>query len=206
MGIRPLRMERAVGLAGAVVLCLCAVAPGARASIETPPVVPAVVQPVKEVLQPPRGCADADARAGTASGRRLASALACLIDAERQARRLPALRANTRLRRAAERHALAMLEHDFFGHRFNGLGVGPRVKLTGYARGARRWAVGEALHWGEGERSSPREALLEMLNSRDHRRILLARRMRDIGVAAVTYPRAGGRMAATYVVNVGRRS
>jgi uncharacterized protein YkwD len=138
---------------------------------------------------------------------RLASALACLLNEERRTHRLPALRPNAKLASAASTHALDMLEHRFFGHRSaSGNSIGDRVRKAGYLRGARRWEVSEALHWGEGSRSSPRKAMSELLSSPRHRQILLSRRLRDLGVAAVPFTRAGsGKVAATYVVNMGRR-
>jgi uncharacterized protein YkwD len=175
-----------------------------------PPDVPLPLPPVIPPPPPPpaAGCANANASPSEVSGERLADALLCLLAGERRARRLPRLRTNAKLARAASGHALDMLQHRFFGHRSaTGNSIADRVRDVGYLRGARHWLVGEALHWGTGDRSSPKAALQEMLASPQHRKIILSRRLRDIGAAAVTYTQAGsGKAAATYVVNMGRRS
>lgn len=174
----------------------------AAAGVTPPPLAPPPRKPAARA--PAQGCADADAHPSAVTRGRLAKALTCLLARERARRRLPGLRPNTKLRRAATGHAYSMLRHRFFGH---GSSVGRRARTSGYARGARHWEVGEALHWGEGGRATPRRALREMLASPRHRAILLSPRLRDLGVAVVTYTRAGsGRLAATYVVNLGRRS
>jgi uncharacterized protein YkwD len=159
-------------------------------------------------LLPPSPCTNADAGPSEVTGGRLANAFLCLLANERRSRGLPALRERGALTRSASAHALDMLQNRFFGHKSTaGETLGGRVRAAGYLVGARHWAVGEALHWGSGERSSPRAALKEMLASPAHRKIVLSRRLRDIGVAAVTYTLAGsGKAAATYVVNMGRRS
>lgn len=150
-------------------------------------------------------CAGADATAATAAPRRLASALLCLLNVTRRARGLRPLRADARLRRSADGHAHDMVRHRFFGHRSSD-GRTLAMRTVRYRRGARRWRVAEALHWGEGLRSSPQDALRELLASPPHRRIVLARDIRDAGVASVAYVRAGsGRPAAVYVLDVGRR-
>jgi uncharacterized protein YkwD len=152
------------------------------------------------------GCDDADAHVGAVSRARLAAALACLIDQRRHSDGLAELQDDAHLTRAASGHAHDMLVHDFFGHRSsNGENVADRARASGYTSGARHWEVGEALHWGDSSRGTPRGALHELLNSPPHRAILMSHRLRDIGVAAVTYTRPGGRKAATYVVDMGRR-
>lgn len=201
-----------------VVVALCLLAGAAKAQLGQRASVPSIstlvesasqaLQEPAEAASDPSGCADSGARAGHVSTRRLAAALTCLIEDARRTRGLSDLHGSGKLRRAAARHARDMRQHGFFGHRSsNGADVGARARASGYMLGARRWEVGEALHWGEGERSTPRKALEELLHSTAHRAILLSDRMRDIGVAAVTYTRGGSSArSTTYVVNMGRRS
>jgi uncharacterized protein YkwD len=195
-------------------LCVLAAAAGAQSGppANLPSTVSRLIGSATDMLQAPAqaadgGCADEDARAGSISRARLASSLTCLIDQQRRADGLSGLNRNADLRRAAADHAHDMLVHGFFGHRSSsGATVAQRAKASGYMRGARSWEVGEALHWGDGKRSTPRHALRELLNSPPHRAILMSHRLRDIGVAAVTYTRSNGRKAAKYVVDMGRRS
>jgi len=151
------------------------------------------------------GCPDADARPGTASRARMASALECLIDQRRDSDGLSGFQTNARLRSAAAGHAHDMLVHGFFGHSSsNGANVADRARAAGYTRGAHRWQVGEALEWGQSSRATPRAALRSLMASPPHRAILMSHSFRDVGIATVTYRRSG-RRAATYVVDAGRR-
>jgi uncharacterized protein YkwD len=195
-----------------IVVGLCLLAGAADAQLGQRDAVPSVtmlIESATDLLERPAeaatdgtSCRDADAPAGTVSSRRLAAALTCLIEEARSTRNLADLRRSSLLRRAASRHAHDMQEHGFFSHRSsNGDNIGARAKAVGYANDARQWEVGEALHWGEGTRSSPHEALKELLHSPAHRAILLSHRLHDIGVAAFTR-----RTVATYVVDMGRRS
>ncbi len=64
--------------------------------------------------------------------------------------------------------------------------------------------IGEILAWGEGRLSTPRAAVRSWLHSPPHRRVLLGRNYRDIGVGvAIGSPYGGGRGSATYVANLG---
>lgn len=60
-----------------------------------------------------------------------------------------------------------------------------RIVATGYTRGARSWAVGENLVWGNGPLSTPQSLVTSWMNSPPHRENLLQPRFREIGIAAV---------------------
>jgi uncharacterized protein YkwD len=45
--------------------------------------------------------------------------------------------------------------------------------------------VGENLHWTTAEHSAPAEVVQAWMNSADHRKYLLKRRFRDLGVATI---------------------
>jgi uncharacterized protein YkwD len=93
------------------------------------------------------------------SGQHVARATLCLINAERRSRGLRRLRASARLSKAARRHS-----------------------RTGYLRGAKDWLVGENLAWGTRARGTAREILRVWMTSPSHRRVLLTRSFRDVGV------------------------
>ncbi len=199
---------RLATVATAVMAMLCVLAAAASAQRASVPAISQLVDSASEIGEAPPApaaesdCADADARAGKVSKKRLADALTCLIAEERDKRRLADVERSSALRRSASAHAHDMHEHGFFSHRSSdGRSVADRAKAAGYVRSARTWEVAEALHWGQGSRSTPRRALAGLLSSPPHRAILLSRRLRDIGVAAFTRGTVG-----TYVVNMGRRS
>jgi uncharacterized protein YkwD len=99
-----------------------------------------------------------------------------------------------------------MAARNYFAHETpDGTTPGERIAAAGYLRGARSWSVGEVLHWASADRSSPSEALAGLLRSPSHRRILLSRLYRDIGIAVITAAPDGSPGGATYVMDLGRR-
>jgi len=156
----------------------------------------------------PPGCADAGLMPDAAALDRVRAATACLIDRERAARGLPAVSDSAALRGAAERYAREMVQRRFFAHRSpRGSTTAQRIRSSGYFRGAGEWAVGEALAWGSGERATPAAVVRAWLGSPGHRRILLARRYRELGLGvALGAPVAvGAQPAATFVAEYGVR-
>ena len=84
------------------------------------------------------------------------AALLCVIDAERAARALPAVRASAQLARAAQGHADDMVVRHFFNHVTpGGSTLGDRVNATGYIAGRRDWELGEAIAWAQQPLDTP---------------------------------------------------
>ena len=155
----------------------------------------------------PDACRNVDARPRSIPVVALERATFCLINAERRARKLGALRANDRLRLGARRHALDMVRRRYFAHvSLGGRGLAQRLRASRYIGSHRRWEVGEALAWGSGSRSTPRSRVRAWLRSPGHRAILLSKRYREVGIGiAPGAPRRGFRVAGTYVADFGRR-
>jgi uncharacterized protein YkwD len=131
----------------------------------------------------PDTCAGADTPPAGQSLAQTAAATLCLVNQERAQQGLAPLRANRRLRRAATSHAREMVHRDYFAHiSAHGSSVGRRLETSGYVSSKRRWAAGEALAWGTGEKATPREIVSGWMNSLDHRAILLTPRFRDAGL------------------------
>ena len=153
------------------------------------------------------GCADASTRPGNASEAVLSNATVCLINRERARRGLRSLSVNNRLSRAAVSHTRDMIEKRYFAHESkSGLDVVDRLLSTGYLGRVRNWLVGENLAWGSGSRSTPREAVAGWMNSPGHRRNMLNRRFREIGIGVVfSAPHDRARTAATYTTTFGTR-
>jgi uncharacterized protein YkwD len=156
--------------------------------------------------RPPRGdeCSDAEALPPRVHPARLARATVCLVNHERRRRDLRPLRPERRLRLAAGRHARDMVARSYFAHRSpGGANVVDRLRDSGYLRG-RGAFVGETLAWGSGPRAAPRAIVAAWLASPPHRAVLLSRRYREIGIAAVLgSPRNRSTAAATYAATFG---
>ncbi|MEX2196925.1 MAG: CAP domain-containing protein [Thermoleophilaceae bacterium] len=154
----------------------------------------------------PAACAGSDAEPRIASVRAVRSTTLCLINAERSRRGLHRLRFDRRLARLAGRHAWDMVRRDYFSHETpDGRSLRERVVRSSYARNRdRRWRVGENLAWGRSTTARPSAIVAAWMRSRSHRRLILSRRYRDIGVAVVRRAPNDG-AGATYVANFGAR-
>jgi uncharacterized protein YkwD len=156
----------------------------------------------------PSSCAHAQAAAGSLGAGAAAETLRCLINAERARRGLRPVRGDTRLRRAAGRHARDMATHGYFAHvARDGSSPAARVRRTGYLRGARSWSVGEALAWGRDAGAAPRRLVARLLRSPSHRAIILNPAFREVGVGvALGAPdHQGGGPALTVALDFARR-
>ena len=126
-----------------------------------------------------------------------------LLNAARARYDAPALRPDPRLARAARRHSRDMVAHGYFAHDSrSGARFSARIARVGWMRSRTRWRVGENLAWGTGRAASPRAVVAAWLRSPGHRRVLLRRsyRMVGVGVAAGT---PTGRSGRTYTADFG---
>lgn len=158
-------------------------------------------QPQRSPAKPrARGCRDSDARAKRVPAKRVAAAALCLMNAERQRRDLARLRSNGALRAAADAYARAMVSGRFFSHG----DLLDRILRSGYIGRFGRWRLGENLGWGWGNGASPGALMRSWMRSSSHRRNILSRRFRDVGVAAA-FGSPGRRKpgSITYVVDFG---
>jgi uncharacterized protein YkwD len=126
----------------------------------------------------------------------------CLINRERTTRGIRPLRRNARLDLASRRHARSMAARNFFEH---GNFVG-RIRSARYFQGARAWRVGENIAWGSGYLSSPAEIVDAWMHSPGHRRNILQRGFKEIGVGiALGTPNRSYEDGATYATDFGTR-
>jgi uncharacterized protein YkwD len=80
-----------------------------------------------------------------------------------------------------------------------------RIRHAHYLEGARGWSLGENLAWGTGDVASPARIVDAWMHSPGHRRNILDRRFREIGIGLA--PGAPGRGdGATYVTEFGARA
>ncbi|HEX2162278.1 MAG TPA: CAP domain-containing protein [Thermoleophilaceae bacterium] len=143
----------------------------------------------------------------TAPTIRLARAAVCLINARRATRGLPRLRINHRLSRAARWHTQDMVRRSYFGHvSRRGRDVVDRLYGARYLGGRFSWAVGENLAWGSGSLGTPRSIVRAWMKSPGHRRNMLDRRYREIGIGVIAAgPVRTDIPAATYTTTFGVR-
>jgi uncharacterized protein YkwD len=128
--------------------------------------------------------------------------LQALNDA-RAARGLPALQADAHLARAARGHSRDMVRHRYFSHTTpGGAGLATRVKRTGWMRGRRTWALGEDLAWGTGDLARPEAVVAAWMASPPHRRNVLNRRFRHVGIG-IAPGTPFGETGATFTADFG---
>jgi uncharacterized protein YkwD len=161
----------------------------------------------KRAICKPATAAAASAVPRTTPTRRLARAAVCLVNHRRVVRGLRRLRVNRRLSRAAARHSRDMVRHRYFGHvSRNGRDVVDRLHRTRYLGGRFSWMVGENLAWGSGRRGSPRQIVRSWMRSAGHRRNMLSRSFREIGIGVIVGSPVGTDLpAATYTTTFGFR-
>lgn len=156
----------------------------------------------------PAGCASSSADPHAVAYTSARNATLCLLNRERRKRGLRSLRYNRRLATAASRHAKDMARRGYFSHdSLDGRDFVDRIMRTRYIRGRRGgWSLGENMAWGSGELATPRSIVRAWMRSPGHRRNILNRRFREIGVALVlSAPVRNQGRAATYVTEFGAR-
>jgi uncharacterized protein YkwD len=178
--------------APALLACLAVALPAASASAAAP-------------------CANANLQPTASNGASVRSATLCLINAERTSRGLVALRADNQLRRVAQRYTGQMVTHRFFAHvGFDGSTLHSRIKGSSsyIKRDVATWKLGENLYWGSGNLATPAQSVDAWMNSAGHRRNMLNKNFRDIGVGiAIGAPQdVAGSSAATYATEFGTRT
>jgi uncharacterized protein YkwD len=167
----------------------------------------AVALPASSAAAAP--CADAGLMPTAANGAQVRAGTLCLINRERTSRGLRALRHDGQLRKVAGRYSRQMVRQSFFDHVGpNGSTVRSRINGTTYLKRAATWSLGENLYWGSGESATPQESVQGWMHSPGHRRNVLDRRFRDIGIGiAIGAPEdVEGSPSATYTTDFGSRT
>jgi len=127
-----------------------------------------------------------------------------LVNRERAKRGLKSVKLEASLVRAARAHARHQALRGVLTHRSaNGDGVGRRLVRYGYRRsGFRLWSVGENVARARSGSlpATPTGAVCLWMGSKIHRRVILGRNVRDVGIGIF---RSGGQRFFT--LDVGRR-
>jgi uncharacterized protein YkwD len=165
-----------------------------------------LARPAQAPAPAPAECANADLTPNAGNLDAIRAAILCLHNQIRARNGLPALKANAKLRRAAEGHSAEMVQQRYFEHTSpSGSTMVDRILASGYVRADQGWLLGENLEWGTGSLSTPRGALDAWMNSPGHRANILKRGYRHLGVGiTLGVPVAGG-TGATITVDFGVR-
>jgi uncharacterized protein YkwD len=100
-----------------------------------------------------------------------------LTNKERDKEKLPPLKVNPVLMKVARAHTENMAKTEMFEHVIDGKNDAARVKDAGYAAGV----TGENIALG-GKKSSPAEAVMDWMQSEGHRKNILNKEFKEIGV------------------------
>ena len=130
--------------------------------------------------------APASAAPRTLAADTLEAAVVRKVNQVRRVRGLGALRVTAPLQRAAGDHAVNMGRHGYFSHDWsNGARFARWIRRYWPGRGEyRSWSVGENLYW-RGPTITAAHVVSAWMSSPPHRRNLLGRSWRNIGVGAV---------------------
>jgi uncharacterized protein YkwD len=178
-------------------------APVTATAAELPPL-PPLPEPLGSVLPPSSPPAATPAQpepraastSAPAASARYASALQRSIVGEvnvvRRAHRLARLTISPQLTRAGQQHARELALRGFFSHDWSdGSPFGTWIRRFYPPAGTRTWSAGENLLWSTPDLSAQR-ALEIWLASPAHRRILLDKRWRQVGLGVVQAENAPG--------------
>ena len=154
-----------------------------------------------------RACQGAAAPAGSQPAASAGNAVICLINHTRAHNHLRPVRGDTSLWSAAQEHSEAMDSQDFFSHDGSDGNPAGRAAAAGYLQGAGDWSIGENLGYGAGSAGSPRAMVRAWMRSPEHRRVILERFWRQIGVGVYPGSPVGPDLPdmATYTIDLGYR-
>jgi uncharacterized protein YkwD len=148
------------------------------------------------------GCSGADSTPAQLGGKASRVTL-CLLNRQRAAHGIRALRADGKLARAARGHARDMVAQHYFSHTSrSGASFSARIKRTGWTRTRRSYTVGENIGWGGGSLSTPRQMVRAWMSSAGHRANILDRSFNLIGIGIANGAPTGG-SGATYATDFG---
>jgi uncharacterized protein YkwD len=197
-------MRRGLALLGALVALASALAVGrgeAAVSQGVRSLVHAQLKSTVAVAAPARSTAPqrSGARAAMAA---LESSVVGRVNAVRRSHGLRPLRLSHRLHAAAVFHSKDMGRRGYFEHdSLTGAPFWRRIERFYPSRGFHSWTVGENLLWGS-DTYDATFAVREWMNSPAHRKNMLSRDWREVGIGAVFFGRAPGEYAGRPVTIV----
>jgi uncharacterized protein YkwD len=149
-------------------------------------------------------CANIDEAPTAANIDTVRAAILCLTNAERSQLRLPALRENAKLRKAALGHSSDMVRAGYFAHSEpDGDTFADRIVAAGYVRRNDGWSLGENLAWGTGDLSTARGINDAWMKSSGHKANILKASFREIGIGIRVGVPQDNTVGATYTTDFG---
>jgi uncharacterized protein YkwD len=183
-----------------VALLVAIVVPTAAAAPVVPPL-PPLPDPVPSLLgqQPSAPTPATSASAASARSSRtisVSTALQRLVTAQinvvRRQHKLPPLAVSAQLARAGREHARQLALAGYFSHDWSdGTPFATWIRRFYPVGSARRWNAGENLAWATPDVSAE-EAVEMWLASPEHRRILLSKTWKQVGLGVIRADGAGG--------------
>lgn len=121
----------------------------------------------------------------------------------RRDRGLPTFCVDPKLTRAAEDHSRDMLARNYFSHDTKGSGAtfDQRIRREGYDYRA----AAENIAWGSGSLGNPSSIMRGWMKSDGHRKNILSRRYREVGIGVAEGTYQGYSNAAVYTVDFGAK-
>jgi uncharacterized protein YkwD len=151
-------------------------------------------------------CPGADAVPAADNLPAIGQATLCLVNQQRAAGGLQALRVNTRLSSASIGYSQRMVAQAFFAHEApDGTTLVQRLTSVGYLNGGDDWVVGENIGWGQGPLSTPRAMVEAWMNSSGHRRNILSADYGEIGLGLALGTPEDATWGATYTTDFGHK-
>jgi uncharacterized protein YkwD len=132
------------------------------------------------------------------------------VNRVRAGRGLQPLRTARSLAISARRHSMQMGQRGFFAHESaDGTPFWRRIERFYVDRGFSSWEVGENIFWQSPTSAAAVSVVRSWLASPGHRENVLSRSWRDVGVGAISLPRApgvyGGAPVTIVTVDFGKR-
>ncbi|NLE21620.1 MAG: CAP domain-containing protein [Actinobacteria bacterium] len=136
------------------------------------------------------------------------AALLKLINQARTRRGLTAVKVVRTLDKAALAHSRDMIARDYFSHSSRaGASVAARARKAGYSTsGWSSWSIGEVIALGSGSKGKVRSVFKAWMRSSGHRKVILRKSWRDVGIGCSRGTYKGVRGVCMYTVDFGRRS
>jgi uncharacterized protein YkwD len=143
----------------------------------------------------------ASARVAASTHTSAEQSVVTLINKQRARHGLHALKIDGSLLTVARAHSRDMIKRNYFSHRSRS-GTDPVDRI---ARAGGAGAIGEDLAWGTGSYASPSAIVKLWLNSPPHRRVMLAKDLRYVGIGRATGRFQGYSGAAVFTADFSAR-
>lgn len=125
----------------------------------------------------------------------------------RKDRKLPTLCVHSALQKAARAHSKDMIDRDYFSHTTKGgKTYDLRLKSFGYTpKGFSYYTTGENIAYGSGSLAAPDSIMRAWMNSPGHKKNILNRNFREVGIGTYTGNYKGYEDTTMYTADFGAR-